>query len=93
MSNPNEPVSGRAVVFPTTGGISVEITDDSVRIEQDDYMGSEAADVVDIPRPLFKDVLNTIFARLDPWELDDIAELAQIHAKPDKKRAPQGGQG
>lgn len=70
-------------VFPTTGGVSIEVDEDQVTIEQEDTMG-ESASRVWIPRSLFKDVLSCIFARLHPWELEEIAELAEIHGKPSK---------
>ena len=72
-------------VFHTTGGVSIAVDEDYVSIQQESTMG-ESAHGVSIPRPLFKEVLNSIFHRLLPHELEEIGELAEIHAKP----APRG---
>lgn len=74
----------KATVFQSTGAVSVAVDEDYVSIEQDSLVG-DTADCVAIPRSLFKEVLNTIFARLDPWELDDIVEYADAHRSPRKE--------
>lgn len=67
-------------VFPTTGGVSIEVDDDFVTIHQDGISNDEP-DTIMLPRPLFKEVLSYIFARLDVWELQEISELCDTHAK------------
>jgi hypothetical protein len=64
-------------VFPTTGGIAVAVSDELVTIEQEDVHGGMDV-VVQIPRALFKLVLEEIFGELDPHELDEVAELARL---------------
>lgn len=71
-------------VYQTTGAVGIAVDDDYVSIEQQSTMG-DAAQVIAIPRPLFKEVLNTIFADLMPHELKEIAELAEVHAKPTRE--------
>ena len=68
----------KAVVFQTTGAVSVSVDEDYISIEQASLNG-DRDDCVAIPRPLLKEVLNTIFAKLDPWELRDIVECAEAH--------------
>jgi hypothetical protein len=76
-----EAMSDFVKVFETTGAVSISVDDDFVCIRQDGVLGDDAGQVA-IPRPLFKDVLSTIFAALAPYELQDISELAKAHAKP-----------
>lgn len=73
-------MSDEVKVFETTGAVSIEVNDEYVKILQADIMGDEG-DLVAVPRPLFKEVLSYIFARLDVWELQEIAELCETHAK------------
>lgn len=68
-------------VFHTTGGVSIAVDDDYVSIQQESPMG-DSSQGVSIPRPMFREVLNSIFAELEMHELRDIAELAEVHAKP-----------
>ena len=68
-------------VIPTTGAISVAVNEDYVSIQQENTMG-ERADIIGIPRPLFREVLSSIFLSLDPHELREIAELAEAHSMP-----------
>lgn len=63
-------------VFETTGAVSVSIDDDFICIRQDSVMGDDAGQVA-IPRPLFGEVLSTIFAAMDLHELKDIADMAE----------------
>jgi hypothetical protein len=72
--------SGKYQVFPTTGGVSVEVTVESVAIEQADILGDEA-DRVEIPREMFHSVLSAIFDDLDLDELREIAQAAEIAAR------------
>lgn len=77
-------MSDKVQVFPSTGGISIEVTAEQITIEQEDLSG-ESPSSVWIPRPLFKEVLSSIFAQLDMFELREIAELAETHGtKPAK---------
>lgn len=71
-------------VFHTTGGVSVAVDDDYVSIQQESTMG-DAPQGVSIPRPLFKEVLGSIFAAMEVFELRDISELAEAHAKAERK--------
>lgn len=71
-------------VFHTTGGVSIAVDEDYVSIQQESTMG-DSAQGVSIPRPMFKEVLNSIFQQMLPHELQEIGELASIHAKPAKR--------
>lgn len=73
-------MSDQVEVFGTTGAVSIAVSDDYVNIFQANLMGEEP-DAIGIPRPLFKEVLSYIFARLDVWELQEISELCDTHAK------------
>lgn len=72
------------LVYETTGAVSISVDDSYVVIEQQSTVG-DAPEAVSIPRPLFREVLNSIFAELEAYELRDIAELAEVHAKPAKR--------
>ena len=72
------------LVYETTGAVAISVDDSYVVIEQASTMG-EAPQSVGSPRPLFREVLSSIFAQLETFELRDIAELAEAHAKPAKR--------
>lgn len=69
------------VVYETTGAVAVSVDGGYVVIEQASITG-EAPQSVAIPRPLFREVLSCIFARLEQYELREIEDLAGTHAKP-----------
>lgn len=76
-------------VFQTTGAVSIMVDDDFVCIRQDSVMGDEAGQVA-IPRPLFKEVLNTILAEIDLHELREISEMAESHVRIELKSKKEG---
>ena len=80
MTSENNMLRDMVRVFETTGGISVLVTDDLVTVEQESPFRRDSQ-LVNIPRPMLKEVLNVIFAVLDPWELEAICEIAETHAK------------
>ena len=68
------------LVYETTGAVSISVDESYVVIEQASTLG-DAPQSVAIPRPLFREVLSSIFVSLDPWELRDIWEMAESHSK------------
>lgn len=70
-------------VFPSVGATRIAVDGDYVMIEQD-IEGFDAESII-IPRVLFKEVLNSIFSRMYPSELREIAELAEWFAVENKE--------
>lgn len=67
-------------VFPTIGATAVNVDEHFVFIGQDDYTGNGDRLEVDIPRIMFPLVMEAIFTKLRPDELDRIASLAAAMA-------------
>lgn len=65
-------MSERHMVFPTTGGVSIMVDEESISILQEGVMGDKDA-VVTVPRVLFMTVLEAIFISLEASELREIA--------------------
>jgi hypothetical protein len=82
----------KETVYPTTGGVTIDVNEHFVVIEQEDLNGGDPGRV-DIAVELFSKVLDAIFVKLDSTQLKQIRELIELHVDVAEGHEATRGQG